>query len=580
MLSAVVIAREDEERIERSVRAVVEQELDVPFEVVVVVSGEDRTARIVREQFPGVSLIELDRPELPGGARNAGLRVARGELITFPGSHVVLEPGSLQARVRAHEQGYGMVTCSVRNGNRTRPGWASYFLDHTISLPGRPSAPLDGPPTHASYVREPLLAIGGFPEDMRAGEDTVVNNELWARGHRAYRAQDVAFTYASLAVTPRAMARHHFNRGKALGRIFLDGATTGRRMLRSRFVRAYSPLWILRRVRRLAADVEAFASEEERAAFRDSRRLVMLGAAAAWAGLWSELLRRRPGRLDLLLRNAPPTRVLVVRDAGRRVLRVGYVRADRRGRALRVVELPLAFLPVRDALDDGPDAIADALEGVLGHPLGGLLLLDLDADDAELAVAPLIAAAELMVRRAPPARACHELGWPWLRPGIDVGEVVAFSPAGLRRRLLRLLALDPRRDPGGRLDGAPLPAGLSVYDFESPDGASVPLAARPALARLCRELIEPLAQRFGAAEVLSGYRRTSANERAGGAPFSHHIYDLYPEEPAVDLRFARGTPADWAQAATELGAGGVGRHDGARRVHIDQRAQRARWQGD
>ena len=51
MLSAVVIARNDETRIERTLRSVVDQELPVPFEVIAVVSGTDRTAAIVRERF-------------------------------------------------------------------------------------------------------------------------------------------------------------------------------------------------------------------------------------------------------------------------------------------------------------------------------------------------------------------------------------------------------------------------------------------------------------------------------------------------------------------------------------------------
>ena len=78
VLSAIVIARDDEDRIERSVRAVVEQRTEQPFEVIVVTSGSDRTAEIVRERFPDVTLVELPHPALPGEARNAGLAIARG----------------------------------------------------------------------------------------------------------------------------------------------------------------------------------------------------------------------------------------------------------------------------------------------------------------------------------------------------------------------------------------------------------------------------------------------------------------------------------------------------------------------
>ena len=83
-ISAIIISRNDEAIIERAVQSVVSQEVPEPFEVIVVTSGTDRTASIVRERFPSVTVVELDRPALPGEARNAGLAVARGSVITFP----------------------------------------------------------------------------------------------------------------------------------------------------------------------------------------------------------------------------------------------------------------------------------------------------------------------------------------------------------------------------------------------------------------------------------------------------------------------------------------------------------------
>ena len=68
---------------------------------------------------------------------NAGLAVARGRFVSFPGSHVELVAGSLAARLAAHESGYAMVTGTVLNGTLTPAGWAAYFLEHTPALPGR-----------------------------------------------------------------------------------------------------------------------------------------------------------------------------------------------------------------------------------------------------------------------------------------------------------------------------------------------------------------------------------------------------------------------------------------------------------
>ena len=52
VISAIVISRNDEDRIARTVSSVVGQYCREPFEVIVVTSGSDRTAEIVRKEFP------------------------------------------------------------------------------------------------------------------------------------------------------------------------------------------------------------------------------------------------------------------------------------------------------------------------------------------------------------------------------------------------------------------------------------------------------------------------------------------------------------------------------------------------
>jgi glycosyltransferase involved in cell wall biosynthesis len=278
-----------------TVESVVNQECPWPFEVIVVLSGRgaEAAAARVRARFPGVTVVELPRPALPGVARNAGLRLARGEYVSFPGSHVELPPGSLAARLRAHDLGYAMVTGTTRNGNPTRAGWASYFLDHSSVLPGRPTMELDQAPSHCSYHRETLLAVGGFPETMRAGEDTVVNQELVRRGHRALRAQDVALIHRSPCRTPWKLVRHHFTRGRAYGRIVRDRDGLSMRVFPGAEERRILKALSSGRVERTTANVERWAGDPElEATYRRVYRLVVLGALAATAGAWLELIRR------------------------------------------------------------------------------------------------------------------------------------------------------------------------------------------------------------------------------------------------------------------------------------------------
>jgi glycosyltransferase involved in cell wall biosynthesis len=300
-LSAIVIARDDHDRIERVVRSVAGQQCPEPFEVIVVVSGSTRTAAVVRERFPEVTLVELPEPVLPGAARNAGVRVARGEFCSFPGSHVELEPGSLAARLRSHRAGHPMVTGTLLNGTRTWAGWASYFLDHSTALPGRPSGPLPGPPDHCSYMRHHLLGVGGFPEDVRAGEDTLINRELWQRGLRAWRAREVRLWHRSPCRTPVRLMRHHFVRGRALGRIWWEDRVPPRRL--ARIMVRYLP----RRLWRTTAHVRRWG-EGLRWRYVVALPLVVAGAAAAWAGCAVVLVRRAAsGGGEAALGGPPPT---------------------------------------------------------------------------------------------------------------------------------------------------------------------------------------------------------------------------------------------------------------------------------
>lgn len=301
ILSAIVISRDDEDRIERAVGSVVAQVVPERFEVIVVVSGTDRTAEIVRERFPDVTVVELDRPALPGEARNAGLAVARGDYVSFPGSHVVLPQGSLAARIRAHELGWPMVTGSFLNANRTPAGWASYFLDHSSVLPGRASGELHFAPPHCSYDREVLDRAGGFPEDRRAGEDTVVNTRLFRHGYRAYRAADVTLFHESPCRTPWQLARHHFIRGRALGRIMLDNVPPDGRIFSGPVLRRILVGYIPRRVSSIQGHVARYGDAGLRRASRSVRGLITLGATAAWTGTWFEILRPAPGKIATLV---------------------------------------------------------------------------------------------------------------------------------------------------------------------------------------------------------------------------------------------------------------------------------------
>ncbi len=356
-LSAIVIAQNDEGTIARTVGSVVEQECPEPFEVIVVTSGRDRTAAIVRERFPEVTVVELPAPALPGEARNAGLRVARGTYVSFPGSHVELPPVSLAARLRAHRRGYAMVTGVALNGTPTRAGWASYFLDHAEGLPGQRPAELNGPPAHCSYARLPLLEVGGFPEGVRTGEDTAVNRALVRRGYVALRDPAVRFVHRSPCRTPWRLVRHHFRRGRGWGRLLLAdyrdrGGLLNRQVLSSRLVHH-----LPRRLGRIRTNV-GMAESEYQTAYRQARPLIALGAVASWLGMWFEVARPGPGKGAMLW--GQPARLLLVVTVGPTEPAIALFRLDLVAREGRGILLPPSLLVT------GADGVGRRLDEALG----------------------------------------------------------------------------------------------------------------------------------------------------------------------------------------------------------------------
>jgi uncharacterized protein YcbK (DUF882 family) len=114
-----------------------------------------------------------------------------------------------------------------------------------------------------------------------------------------------------------------------------------------------------------------------------------------------------------------------------------------------------------------------------------------------------------------------------------------------------------------------------LSEFEQHDGTPVPAFAIPPLRQLCRILLEPLRERFGATVVMSGYRTATYNARVGGAPMSFHIYKPSRPYAAADVVPHLGSPAEWYELLDRLGAGGLGLYRG--HVHVDNRPGRARW---
>jgi hypothetical protein len=218
--------------------------------------------------------------------------VARGTYVSFTGSRVEFAPESLAICLRVHRSGYALVTGTVLNGTRTTPGWASYFLDHAGALPGWPSSVLKDPPVGCSYLRSALSELGGFPEDLRSGEEVSVNQELFGRGYSAFREQNLRLVYYNDCATLRALVRYHFQRGRTLGTILIEDAYR-KGIFPTQRILGHVAWFVERRLGEVAASVGDHGAET-RPHFRRAKPLVLVGVLTAWIGSLIELALRAP----------------------------------------------------------------------------------------------------------------------------------------------------------------------------------------------------------------------------------------------------------------------------------------------
>lgn len=181
-LTVVVMGYLNGDTILAAVDSVLTQEASEPFEVVVVTSGDDGSAELVRSRHLGVQVVASPERLLPGGARNAGLAASAGEFIAFLAADCVAMPGWVEGRLRRHRAGAGVVAASMTNaGPPGRAAWAHMYLLFSGRLPGRPGGPVTYPDSAAhglSYSRSVLNQLGAFEDRVLIGEDTQAARRL------------------------------------------------------------------------------------------------------------------------------------------------------------------------------------------------------------------------------------------------------------------------------------------------------------------------------------------------------------------------------------------------------------------
>ena len=262
MTFSVVIATRDRADFLARALASLDAQIDAPaFEVVVVDNGSrDDTAALVHARAAAYPLHYVFAPEPNrGAARNAGVRIATGDVVLFVDDDVRLPPRFLFAHATAHARAPGRAVSGP-----------------ILNVPG----PCDEPmPTFANYsgaffctcnvsvARAAFVAVGGFDEafTLYGWEDT----ELGLRLRRSGVGRGFAWAAYLWHIKPPkvetfdTVVRKTVERGTMAARLLRkDGGTrtklaTGAYALNLARSRAFAPRWSLATYRALATNDRA-----------------------------------------------------------------------------------------------------------------------------------------------------------------------------------------------------------------------------------------------------------------------------------------------------------------------------------
>lgn len=171
-LSVVLPVRNGEPYLRHQLRALASQQCSFPWEVIVVdngsTDGSAETAKEFEGDLPNLQILSEPRRGKPY-ALNAGIAVARGELLVLVDADDEVGDGYLEAMGRALEK-YELVSASI-DTKRLNPVWARAEIapaDRLVLLLG-----------FRIYVPGALIGIrssaceriGGFATDLSMGED-------------------------------------------------------------------------------------------------------------------------------------------------------------------------------------------------------------------------------------------------------------------------------------------------------------------------------------------------------------------------------------------------------------------------
>jgi len=203
-----------------TLRSVQDQDLDEPFEIIVVDSSEDDTPQIIADEFASVRLVHLDQQTDPGTARNLAITYAKGEILVCIDADCTAPSDWLARMVAEQRTGHQVVGGTIENGRpNSLIAWAGYLGEFREWLPTGQARLVSHVPTcNISYHRSVFARFGGFPTRFYPQEDLLFHWRLGQRGVSIWFDPKVRVRHMHRS-TWRAYTRHMHRIGRITARV-------------------------------------------------------------------------------------------------------------------------------------------------------------------------------------------------------------------------------------------------------------------------------------------------------------------------------------------------------------------------
>jgi GT2 family glycosyltransferase len=235
-LSVIVAAYRPGRLLSNCLNSLRAQQTVAPFEVIVVASGDDDTALTIRDEYPGVRLLQSPRRMYCGEARNRGIELARGPILAFLDADCTVSPDWVESVLDAHRGAHQLVGGVIHNGSpHDALSWAYYFCEFNLWLPGNFKREIDEiAGCCLSMKREAFESHGPFLEGTYCS-DTAFQWKLSRTRNRVLSSPRI-LVFHSASYQPRDFLRHIVEHRRCFARVCLR---------EGRISKGFACLWLL-----------------------------------------------------------------------------------------------------------------------------------------------------------------------------------------------------------------------------------------------------------------------------------------------------------------------------------------------